>query len=154
MTRDAGRNDAHARFGEVVLEGDLVVVLEGADLDGLHLADAEVQQHRALGPRVHRPFAVIALGGHAHLSAIQEPHRPHDSLAVRLVAEEAPVLERRVHLAAQILVLITHGGVHSTTLRPVLPRLSPLHGRATSVAAWWVSSSEASSTTKSCSASG
>src|SRR5581483_12114979 len=67
---DAGRDDPHAPRGVVPLEGDLVAVLEGADLDRLHLPDPEVVEDRSLDLLVHDPLALDLLGD-AELAAIE-----------------------------------------------------------------------------------
>src|SRR3712207_9499282 len=80
------RHDADARFGEVLLGGDLVVVLERPDLDRAHLCEAEVQVDGLHHPGVGLPPAFPLLR-HPELARIEGGYRVEDGRAMLLVLE-------------------------------------------------------------------
>jgi hypothetical protein len=74
VARDGRRHDADAELLVVLLQRDLVVVLERADLLRLHPARAEVREDRLLCVAVHAPVAVDGLG-HTDLAAVERGDR-------------------------------------------------------------------------------
>ena len=92
IARYGRRDDAHAVLGEVVLQRYLVVVLEGARLEGLHAAEGEVEEDGFLHPFVDAPLAVVAGLRHAELAAVEKGDGFLDGLSVFFFVEQVALL--------------------------------------------------------------
>src|SRR5207302_11258248 len=76
---DRGWYHSHPEASVLALQRNLVVVLERTDLERLHSPQPEVEQDRALDPRVDDPLAVTWLG-QTHLAAVQSSNCRLDRL--------------------------------------------------------------------------
>src|SRR5262249_16358811 len=79
--RRGRRHDAHAELRVVVLERELVVVLEQANMPGFQLPHTEVEQDRLLDPAVDDPITVGRLS-EAQLATVERGDGVLDRLAV------------------------------------------------------------------------
>src|SRR4029453_10943503 len=83
--RDPRRHDPHALRRIDALHRNLVEVAETSHLDGLDLAEAEVEEDRLLGPLVHNPALAASLGD-AELAAVEQLDGLLDGLGIKLAA--------------------------------------------------------------------
>ncbi len=88
VSHRARRDDTNPLCGETALQRDLVVVLVGPDLEGLHLREPEVEEDRLLDPFVDHP-GLAPLLGHPDLAPVESGDRPFHGVACLLVGDVA-----------------------------------------------------------------
>jgi hypothetical protein len=93
---------------EVVLEGDLVGVLEGAKLGGLHVGQPEEQQDGLLEPLVDNDLTVVELGD-ASVASVQQVDRGVHDLAGSRFGHHAVQIVPVLPQLGDLLLKIAHG---------------------------------------------